>query len=238
MPDAPAPSACGRLADAVPPPPPYAPPADAGFGRLLHADDALLVVDKPAGLLSVPGRGPGKDDCLVRRLRERYPDALIVHRLDMETSGLIVLARGAAMHRALSLAFQRREVEKGYAAVVDGLPAADAGTIALPLAADWPNRPRQKVDPLSGKPALTRWRVLARDPVRGAARLALEPETGRSHQLRVHLMAIGHPILGDALYAPAPARAKAARLLLHADCLAFAHPADGRRLAFSCPAPF
>lgn len=219
-------------------PPPYAPPAGIGFGRLLHADDALLVVDKPAGLLSVPGRGPGKDDCLVRRLRERYPDALIVHRLDMETSGLIVLARGAAMHRALSLAFQRREVGKRYVAVVDGLPAADAGTIALPLAADWPNRPRQKVDPLAGKPALTRWRVLARDPALGAARLALEPETGRSHQLRVHLMTIGHPILGDALYAPAAARAKAARLLLHADCLAFAHPHSGETLTFACPPPF
>jgi tRNA pseudouridine32 synthase/23S rRNA pseudouridine746 synthase len=239
--------------------PPYAPPSGIGFGRLLHVDEVLLVVDKPAGLLSVPGRGPGKDDCLVRRLRERFPDALIVHRLDMETSGLIVLARGAAAQRALSIAFQARRVEKTYVAVVDGVPAAAAGEINLPLVADWPNRPRQKVDPVLGKPSLTRWRQAGdrsgcggeasatdqggsanegSDDVLTGTRLILEPETGRTHQLRVHLASIGHPILGDALYAPPAARARASRLLLHADFLAFAHPVDGRRLAFSCPAPF
>ncbi|MBI2306710.1 MAG: RluA family pseudouridine synthase [Rhodocyclales bacterium] len=216
---------------------PYAAPPDLGLD-VLHADASLLVVNKPAGLLSVPGRGPGMDDCLARRVQAVYPDALIVHRLDMETSGLMVLARGAGMHRRLSFAFQQRQVEKRYVAVVDGVPAASEGVIALPLLADWPNRPRQKVDHALGKPSLTRWRVLAYDPERDATRVALAPETGRSHQLRVHLLALGHPILGDALYASPAARAKADRLLLHADFLAFAHPLGGEPLAFSFPPPF
>ncbi len=217
--------------------PSYAPPPDAG-PDLVHADAALLVVNKPAGLLSVPGRGPGKDDCLASRVQAIYPDALIVHRLDHETSGLIVLARGAEMQRRLSVAFQQRLVAKRYVAVVDGALAEAAGTIDLPLAADWPNRPRQKVDRELGKPSLTRWRRLAYDAALDATRVALEPETGRSHQLRVHLLALGHPILGDALYAPPAAQAKAPRLLLHAEHLAFAHPQSGEALAFACPPPF
>lgn len=216
---------------------PYAAPPDDGLD-LVFADAALLVVNKPAGLLSVPGRGPDKDDCLARRVQARYPDALIVHRLDMETSGLVLLARGSEMQRRLSRLFQQRLVAKGYVAVVDGTPAASEGVIELPLIADWPNRPRQKVDLAAGKPSLTRWRRLADDPARAATRLALEPETGRTHQLRVHLQAIGHPILGDALYASPAAQAKADRLLLHADFLAFAHPASGDPLRLSCPAPF
>lgn len=216
---------------------PYTAPPDDGLD-LVYADASLLVVNKPGGLLSVPGRGPGKDDCLASRVQARYPEARVVHRLDMETSGLIVFARGGEMQRRLSVAFQNRQVEKRYVAVVDGALAEAGGVIDLPLGADWPNRPRQQVDHALGKPSLTRWRRLAYDPARDATRVALEPATGRSHQLRVHLLSLGHPILGDALYAPPAAQAKAARLLLHADFLAFAHPLSGEPLACACPAPF
>lgn len=203
-----------------------------------HVDSGLIVVDKPSGLLSVPGRGADKADCLVARVQQDYADALIVHRLDMETSGLMVLARGKDMHRALSLLFQNRRVEKRYVAEVHRVMSADAGDIDLPLITDWPNRPRQKVDFEIGKPSLTRFRVLARDIGREVTRVELMPETGRSHQLRVHLMSLGHPILGDALYAGEDARAKATRLLLHADRLAFEHPASGVRMSFVCEVPF
>lgn len=202
----------------------------------LYLDEALLVLDKPGGLLSVPGLGEAGRDSLAARVQAHCPDALTVHRLDMETSGLIVMARGKAMHRALSLAFQNRKVEKRYIAVVDGEVEAACGEIDLPLIADWPNRPRQKVDFAMGKPSLTRYRVLERDS--GRTRLELRPETGRSHQLRVHLHSIGHAILGDALYAPPTARAKAGRLLLHAAELAFEHPARPEAMRFSSPPPF
>jgi tRNA pseudouridine32 synthase/23S rRNA pseudouridine746 synthase len=215
----------------------YQPPVDDGL-EILHADTSLLVVNKPSGLLSVPGRGAGMDDCLASRVQARYPDALIVHRLDMETSGLMVLARDRETHRRLSIAFQNRQVEKRYVAVVDGALAAACGEIDLPLINDWPNRPRQKVDHQIGKPSLTRYRVLAYDAASDSTRVALDPETGRTHQLRVHLMSLGHPILGDVLYASAAAQAKAARLLLHADFLAFEHPASGDRLALNCAPPF
>ncbi|HJW04505.1 MAG TPA: RluA family pseudouridine synthase [Azospira sp.] len=204
----------------------------------LHIDGALLVVDKPSGLLSVPGRGPDKADCLISRVQADYPDALIVHRLDMETSGLVLLARGPEMHRRLSLLFQERRVEKRYVAVAHGRLEPERGEIKLPLLADWPNRPRQKVDLLSGKPSLTRYRVVGHDPARNTTWVELEPETGRTHQLRVHLMSLGHPILGDALYAPPAIRDQADRLLLHAQSLAFAHPENGQRLSLSCSAPF
>lgn len=195
----------------------------------LHVDDHLLVLDKPAGLLAVPGRL--EPDCLAARVQALWPDALIVHRLDQATSGLIVMARGAAAQRRLSADFAARRVHKRYIAVVEGeLPDA-AGEIALPLAADWPNRPRQIVDAVRGKASLTRWRVLAHDAA--TTRLELEPVTGRSHQLRVHLQAIGHAIVGDALYGrPGP------RLLLHASHLALAHPYDGRPVAFESHPPF
>ncbi|WP_193531721.1 RluA family pseudouridine synthase [Roseateles aquatilis] len=181
-----------------------------------HVDAGRIVVDKPAGLLAVPGRGEDKQDCAWTRLLARCPDALIVHRLDQATSGLIVFARGEAMQRALSAAFAARLVDKRYEAVVHGLIDRDAFEIDLPLIADWPDRPRQKVDPEHGKPSLTRVRVLRRDPAAGTTRIELEPVTGRTHQLRVHLLAIGHPILGDALYAPPDVVARAPRLLLHA----------------------
>ncbi|TXD66999.1 RluA family pseudouridine synthase, partial [Mitsuaria sp. TWR114] len=184
--------------------------------RVLHADDHLVVVDKPSGLLSVPGRGEDKQDCAWARVAAGWPDALIVHRLDQSTSGLIVFARGEAMQRALSEAFAARLVDKRYEAVVHGLVARDAFEIDLPLIVDWPNRPRQMVDAERGKPSLTRVRVLQRDLAAGTTRVELEPVTGRSHQLRVHLLAAGHPILGDALYAPPEILARAPRLLLHA----------------------
>ena len=194
---------------------------------IVHVDGQVVVADKPAGLLCVPGRGPDRADCLARRLQAQWPDALVVHRLDMATSGLVVFGRGAAVQRALSIAFAERRVHKRYEAVVAGLLADAAGEIKLPLAADWPNRPRQQVDQAAGKPSLTRWQVLARDEARGTTRLALTPITGRSHQLRVHLAAIGHAILGDTLYAPAPWAQAAPRLLLHACALSLPGLADG-----------
>lgn len=210
---------------------------------IVHADDALVVVDKPAGLLSVPGRGADKADCAATRVQMRYTDARVVHRLDMATSGLLLLARGTEMQRALSRAFEAREVVKRYAAVVTGIVESDDGEIDLPLLADWPQRPRQKVDRRQGKPSLTRYRVLQRDPVSGTTRLELQPITGRTHQLRVHLQAIGHPIVGDALYGrqdelgrltPAPAT----RLMLHAAMLLLRHPTSGQPLALSSAVPF
>ena len=206
----------------------------------LHADDHLLVLDKPAGLLSVPGRGPDKQDCASIRAQAQWPDALIVHRLDMATSGLLLLARGAALQRSLSMAFESRDVHKRYVAIVAGHMAQDSGEIHQPLLADWPNRPRQKVTP-AGKPSLTRWRVLAREQDalgRPQTRLELEPVTGRTHQLRVHLQHIGHPMLGDTLYADADVSARSQRLLLHASELALTHPVSGAALHWHSPVPF
>jgi tRNA pseudouridine32 synthase/23S rRNA pseudouridine746 synthase len=207
----------------------------------LYADDTLLLFDKPSGLLAVPGRGADKQDCLSARVQARYPDALIVHRLDMATSGLMVMARGAAMQRALSQAFAAREVSKRYIAVVAGrleAPPDVWGVIDLPIIVDWPNRPLRIVDHQIGKPSLTRWRVLGYDDTGTHTRVELEPITGRSHQLRVHLRELGHPILGDALYAPPEVQALANRLLLHAGSLGFVHPLTGERLTFECPVPF
>jgi tRNA pseudouridine32 synthase / 23S rRNA pseudouridine746 synthase len=218
--------------------------SDADAGRpesqvaWVHVDEACIVVDKPSGLPAVPGRGEHLQDCMARRVQARYADALVVHRLDMATSGLLLFARGALAQRRLSEGFAAREVHKRYLAVVHGAVAQDEGEITLPLLTDWPNRPRQRVDLEHGKPSLTRWRVLARDAQRHTTRLALTPVTGRSHQLRVHLQALGHPILGDTLYAPAEVQAQAARLLLHADALGFAHPVSGDPLRFELPAPF
>ncbi len=179
----------------------------------LHVDDACVVIDKPAGLLSVPGRGEDKQDCAAARVQARYPDALIVHRLDQPTSGLLLFARGAAMQRRFSYEFMQRRVHKRYVAVVEGLLplGGEWHEIDLPLIADWPNRPRQKVDHEIGKPSQTRWRALSQEGNR--TRVELEPVTGRSHQLRVHLMSLGHPIAGDGLYGH---ESSAPRLLLHA----------------------
>lgn len=199
-----------------------------------HADAHLLVVEKPAGLLSVPGRLPENRDCLVTRLQATYPDALTVHRLDQVTSGLMLFARGKAMQSALATLFEQRKVEKRYQAWVEGMVDGESGEIDLPLICDWPNRPRQKVDFAVGKPALTRWRVLERDGERMRTRLELEPVTGRSHQLRLHLASIGHPIIGDVLYGAAVA----ARVCLHASRLAFQHPVQGARVTLVSPAVF
>nr|WP_310236010.1 RluA family pseudouridine synthase [Luteimonas terrae] len=209
--------------------------------RVLHEDAHLLAFDKPSGLLSVPGRGADKQDCIATRALAQWPDARVVHRLDQPTSGVIVLGRGPRMQRALGDAFAERRVDKRYVAIVDGWPDTDDGVIDLPLQADWPNRPRQKVDLNSGKFALTHWQVLSRTQTADGTpctRLALIPETGRTHQLRVHLQAIGHPILGDALYAPSEVQARAPRLLLHAELLTFEHPATSARLQIECPVPF
>ncbi|WP_296748889.1 RluA family pseudouridine synthase [Thiobacillus sp.] len=206
-----------------------------------YADHTLLVLDKPSGLLAVPGRGVDKQDCLAARVQARYPDALVVHRLDMATSGLMVMARGAAAQRELSKAFAARAVTKRYIAVVAGrldVPSEEWGIIDMPIVADWPRRPLRIVDRIHGKPSLTRWRVLGVDETGAGTRVELEPVTGRSHQLRVHLRELGHPILGDALYAPPDVQARAGRLLLHAWSLRFAHPLTGDALAFESPAPF
>jgi tRNA pseudouridine32 synthase/23S rRNA pseudouridine746 synthase len=204
--------------------------------EVIYADAALLVVDKPAGLLSVPGRGEDKQDCLIARLQADYPGARIVHRLDHDTSGLLVIARDADVHRELSRQFHDREVEKRYIALVLGHPASDGGRIELPLRYDPPTKPRHVVDHDGGQPALTEWQRL--EQCEGHARVALVPHTGRSHQLRVHMLALGHPILGDSLYAPAEAAPTGARLCLHAETLGFVHPVHGGRVRFHRPAPF
>ena len=212
--------------------------------KLVYADDSLLVADKPSGLLAVPGRGEDKQDCLSSRVKARYPEALVVHRLDMSTSGLMLLARSRTVQRTLSIAFAAREVHKRYEAVVQGrlnLPLlAEEGwaTIDLPIALDWPARPLRVIDALLGKPSKTRWQVVAYDPVTDTTRLLLEPVTGRSHQLRVHLQALGHPILGDALYAPAEIQTAAPRLLLHAQQLRLTHPVTGASMQFVARTPF
>lgn len=208
---------------------------------LLYADAALLVLDKPPGLLSVPGRGADKQDCLSARVQRLYPDALVVHRLDMATSGLMLLARGTFAHRALSEAFANRSVSKRYVAVVDGhlsAPPNDWACIDLPISVDWPRRPLRVVDPVHGKPSLTRWRVLSHDPTSTSTRLELEPITGRSHQLRLHLQTLGHPILGDTLYGCHRTQALSERLLLHASTIELEHPLSRQVLRFDCPPVF
>ena len=211
--------------------------------RCIAADDALLVLDKPPGLLCVPGRGEDKQDCLSARAQARWPQALVVHRLDMSTSGLVLMALSPLVQRQLSLAFEQRAVHKRYVAIVHGLlqPATDSPwqTIDAPIAADWPRRPLRIID-AAGKPSQTRWRVLAHDPPGwpGCTRVELEPITGRTHQLRVHLSHLGYPILGDALYASPDIAAAAPRLLLHAQQLGLWHPQAGDWRQFHLPAPF
>ena len=210
---------------------------------LIHEDAHFLVFDKPSGLLSVPGLGPDKQDCLSARVQAHWPEAMIVHRLDMATSGLILMARGPAMQKTLSMAFEQRRMHKRYEAVVLGepLPVPDAegwSRIPLPMRIDYQNRPRSIVDFARGKPSLTHWRLLGAGPWPDTTRLSLEPHTGRTHQLRVHLAAIGHPIVGDPLYAPLEVPPKAPRLLLHASALAFEHPVTGQPCRFVAPVPF
>ena len=201
-------------------------------------DAHLLVLAKPSGLLSVPGRGPDKQDCLSKRVQDRYPEALVVHRLDQDTSGLILMARGIEAQRRLSRLFETRQVHKRYMAVVQGQPTPtevdEAGwhTIDGPILLDWERRPIHIISP-EGKPSRSRWRALQSSET--ATLLELEPVTGRTHQLRVHLQSIGHPMLGDSLYAPPDIKALSPRMLLHAQELAFVHPFTDQVLAFKAP---
>ncbi len=217
-------------------PAPYLVPHSSEAIRILYADADLLLVRKPDLLLSVPGRHPLNKDCLVTRLQRDYPTASIVHRLDLDTSGIMVIPLNRAAHAHISRQFQRREVDKAYHAVVYGDVGPDAGEIDLPIACDWANRPRQLICHQRGRDALTRFEVLERHGDR--TRLLLRPVTGRSHQLRLHLSAIGHPILGCDLYAHANALGMADRLLLHASALALTHPVTGERLQGECPPDF
>lgn len=222
-------------------------PSDSALGsseeiEIAYLDDHLLAAVKPAGLLSVPGRGPENADCLSTRLQQFYPDALIVHRLDMATSGLILFARSVSVQRLLGLAFQTRSISKRYIAVVHGNLQAQPvdghgwGLIDLPIGADWNSRPRRQIDKHAGKPSQTRWQPTGYDATSDTTTLMLDPLTGRTHQLRVHLQAIGHPIVGDALYGwPTD---KASRLLLHATELRLDHPIQGVALTVRSPAPF
>ncbi|UTF60167.1 RluA family pseudouridine synthase [Gilvimarinus sp. DA14] len=206
--------------------------------EILWQDDHLLVVNKPPGLLTVPGRGPEKQDCLINRLLIPYPNSRIVHRLDQPTSGLVIVPQSYAALKHIGRQFETRQVSKEYIAVVAGLVAHDSGEVELPLICDWPNRPRQMVDFEHGKPALTRYQVLERNNQTQTSRVLLTPVTGRSHQLRVHMLSLGHPILGDNLYAPEAVVAASDRLLLHAQKIAFTHPDSGETLEVNCPSAF
>lgn len=213
----------------------YDPPMDP-YLTVLHVDDDLLVMDKPSGLLSVPGKAEEHSDCIEARAREHYPSSRIVHRLDMDTSGVMVLAMNPAAHRHLGLQFERRKTIKTYLAEVWGTIAGDEGEINLPLICDWPNRPKQMVCFENGKPAQTRWKVEERGP--RTTRVRLSPHTGRSHQLRVHMLALGHAIIGDRFYAEGEALEASDRLALHAKSLTLHHPTGGKRLTFSARCPF
>ncbi len=215
----------------------YKPPPHKSLD-VFFVDQHLLVVNKPSGLLSVPGRGEDKQDCLVTRVQLEYSDTLIVHRLDMSTSGLMVIARGKEIERCLSILFQQRKVNKKYIAVVDGEVTSDVGEVDLPLMTDWPNRPKQKVDFESGKPSQTRYSVLSYDKKNNTTRLELSPLTGRTHQLRLHMQSINHAILGDELYASQKAIEKADRLLLHASYLSFQHPVTDELIEFNSEPEF
>jgi len=218
----------------------YCPPPELPW-LPVYQDDHVLVVDKPAGLLTVPGRGAHLQDCLIHRVQRYCPDARIVHRLDMDTSGLVVLGLGADAQRALSQLFMDRRVEKAYQALVHGAPDSSEGWIDLPLLVDWDNRPRQKVDLVHGKPSKTHYQVLSvTEHPAVVSRLQLKPFTGRSHQLRVHCLSIGHPIIGDPLYAKMDEthQSTPSRLMLHATQLAFAHPFTQASLCLNSTCPF
>ena len=209
---------------------------------ILHLDERLIVLDKPVGLLSVPGIGHDKRDCLAVRVAAAYPGARIVHRLDRDTSGVIIMARDAEAHRELSRQFHDREVSKTYIAIVAGVMSGDSGVIDLPMRKDMDpaNAPRQVIDHAEGRPAITHWWVQRRETIDGIdrTRVLLKPVTGRSHQLRLHLKSIGHPILGDDLYAPSAVVAMADRLMLHAQSLTLVHPQTASLMTFEAPCPF
>ncbi|WP_306144305.1 pseudouridine synthase [Roseibium sp. MMSF_3412] len=213
----------------------YKPPLDP-FLPVIHADADVLVVDKPSGLLSVPGKAPEHGDCVESRAQAAHGNARIVHRLDMDTSGVMVLAMNPAAHRHLGLQFERRKTHKTYIADLWGHLAGDTGEVDLPLICDWPNRPKQMVCHANGKAALTKWQVIGRSD--RTTRVRLFPHTGRSHQLRVHMLALGHPILGDRFYAEDEALMASGRLALHAESLELHHPTGGERVTFRSPCPF
>ena len=212
----------------------YAPPPDPP--RILHHDHQILAVDKQAGLLSVPGRGEDRADCLIARLRGAFPTVLLVHRLDLDTSGVMVFALTPHAQRDLGRQFEARLPRKTYLARLWGRLEPKTGSIDQPLIVDWPNRPRQKIDHETGRPAVTDWRVVRYGD--DETRVRLMPRTGRSHQLRVHMAHLGHPILGDPLYATGPARENWPRLMLHAESLRLRHPDGGEWVNFTAPAPF
>jgi len=213
----------------------YQPPLDAGLD-IIHQDADIIVVSKPAGLLSVPGKPAAHHDCMIERVQREYPSARIVHRLDMMTSGLMVMGLSADSHRHLSIQFEKRKVEKAYIALVWGDVDGDSGRIELPVRCDWENRPRQIVDFEQGKHAITDWSVIARTDK--TTRVVLKPFTGRTHQLRVHMQEIGYPILGDDFYAHDDAFKAADRLCLHAQDLSFFHPTSNAFMHFHSPCPF
>ena len=213
----------------------YQPPTDPWL-TVLHADDRLVVFDKPSGLLTVPGKDPALADSLEARARARWPTATLVHRLDKDTSGIVLMALDKKALADLGQQFEKRRTKKRYVARIWGHLAEDSGLVDMPLATDWENKPRQRVDWETGRASRTEWTVLEREAQ--ATRVALNPLTGRTHQLRVHMLAIGHPMLGDQFYATGEALAAAQRLQLHAESLTFFHPDDGRELTFVSPAPF
>jgi len=202
---------------------------------VVHLDHEILVVNKPSGLLSVPGRGALLADCLITRIQSEYPTALLVHRLDRDTSGVMVFALSPNAQRHLGLQFEKRHTKKTYVARVWGQIEADTGTVDLPIIVDWPNRPKQMICHETGRAALTDWQVINRD--RGETRVKLSPKTGRSHQLRIHMLALGHPILGDPFYGT-PESQEATRLMLHSHRLRLRHPDGGEMMDFRAKLPF
>jgi len=211
----------------------YNPPNDPLV--ILHDDHEVILVDKPSGLLSVPGKGPGLTDCLMARVLAVFPTALLVHRLDRDTSGVMIFALTPHAQRHLGLQFEKRQTKKTYIARVWGEMTEKTGTVDLPLIVDWPNRPRQMVDHENGRQAQTDWRVMRSG--KGETRVKLTPRTGRSHQLRVHMLALGHPILGDPFYATGPAQ-DFPRLMLHSETLQFRHPDGGKGIRVTAKCPF
>ncbi len=224
-----------ELPQGPPPPFTYHPPQEP-FLEIVHRDEAILLLNKPSGLLSVPGKSAVHKDCLETRARSRFPNAKPVHRLDMDTSGLLLMGLGEGAHRYLSIGFERRLVQKTYIALVYGHVSEVEGRVDQPLICDWPNRPRQMICLQRGKSSQTKWQVMGFEGEH--TRLQLTPLTGRSHQLRVHMASLGHPILGDKFYAHEEAKAAAPRLCLHARHLSFRHPENGERVAFEAPCPF
>ncbi|MEM8561533.1 MAG: pseudouridine synthase [Pseudomonadota bacterium] len=216
--------------------PPYLVPHSQEAIRILYEDDDLLLVRKPDLLLSIPGRHPLNKDCLITRLQQRYPSASIVHRLDLDTSGIMIIPLNKPTHAHISRQFQQRKVDKTYRAVVFGEMSDEEGEINLPIASDWENRPRQMICHERGREAITRFRVLTRKLDRTC--VELKPVTGRSHQLRIHMREVGHPILGCDMYAHEQAFEMAARLMLHASAVSFEHPTTGKRLTGECPPDF